>query len=290
MHEILFKKLTPDACAPVRMHAGDAGWDITAVAVEQLANAQAIICKSGLAFAIPRGMWMDVRARSSVYQRGMFLSNGVGTVDSGYRGEVRAVFYGTGDVTTDFYKTGERFAQLVVNPCRYDEVVFTEVDELPPAEDGRDTAGFGSTGTDAKTVVVKEDRLDDWRIPMVFKEFSPNVFSSMLGHWCGSLFDAIWYMGKIPGRLEKDIDEVLRLLGRGSTLDLLLEGSSAERRGLMLGRFLDRLDEREMGWLAKRKLGMLKAIAYGCPEHVRSRLKNLQRDVKNMQQAGNCKL
>ena len=142
---IFFKRLTPTAKAPMKAHDGDAGWDICADRVEALAGTQGIICHSGLALAIPDGMWPDLRARSSVYRMGLFLSNGVGTIDSGYRGEVMACFYGTGPATK-FYGKGDRFAQLVPMPCRTCDVEFVEVDSLEDSADGRGNGGFGSSG------------------------------------------------------------------------------------------------------------------------------------------------
>jgi dUTP pyrophosphatase len=142
---ILFKKLRADAEPPVRAHDGDAGWDVRGVREDNPFPDMAVY-GTGLAFAVPRGCWLDVRARSSVYRTGMVLCNGVGTVDSAYRGEVKAMFYRVQPQGTIPYASGERVAQLVPMPCRADEVEFVEVDELPPSWDGRGEGGFGSTG------------------------------------------------------------------------------------------------------------------------------------------------
>ena len=146
MTTILYKKLHADAQPPKRAHEGDAGWDVTAVD-HMIANGVHIF-GTGLAFAVPKGCWLDARARSSIYKTGLILCNGVGTIDSSYRGEVKAMFY---EFPHPFYRpqqygVGDRIMQLIPMPCKADEVEFVEVFELPESWDGRGTGGFGSTG------------------------------------------------------------------------------------------------------------------------------------------------
>ena len=151
METILFKRLDPRAIPPRRAHDGDAGWDIYAISREMDLETGAIVYRTGLAFAVPRGMWLDARARSSIYRTGLCLCNGVGTIDSGYRGEVMACFYNAASAHPAYFKpyhVGDRILQLVPMPVRCDEVEFREVDKLPPPLDGRGAAGFGSTGRD----------------------------------------------------------------------------------------------------------------------------------------------
>lgn len=145
MLRILFKRLRSDAVAPTRAHDGDAGWDVVGFR-ETNALPDTLVYGTGLAFAVPRGFWLDARARSSVYRTGLMLCNGVGTVDSSYRGEVKALFFLAQPQGTVPYASGDRVMQLVPMPCRADEVEFVEVDELPPSWDGRGEGGFGSTG------------------------------------------------------------------------------------------------------------------------------------------------
>ena len=147
MVTILFKKLNKEAVAPVRAHDGDAGWDVTATSI-QLSHAGGNILVSygiGLAFAIPKGMWMMAVPRSSVYKTGLWLSNGIGVIDSGYRGEVMAKYY-SGDGVLMPYMAGDRIMQLIPMGALTDEVTFQEVDELPVSWDGRGNGGFGSSG------------------------------------------------------------------------------------------------------------------------------------------------
>lgn len=151
METILFKRLDPRAIPPRRAHDGDAGLDIFAISREMDLETGAIVYHTGLAFAVPRGMWLDARARSSIYKTGLSLCNGVGTIDAGYRGEVLGIFYNAVPTCPAYfrpYHVGDRVLQLVPMPCRCDEVEFREVETLPPSQDGRGASGFGSTGRD----------------------------------------------------------------------------------------------------------------------------------------------
>lgn len=154
---ILVKKLVPGAKLPQRAHSGDAGADIFVSSVSRTGmhsldggQLTAVCYGSGLAFAVPEGYWLDLRARSSVYKTGQWLCNGVGTIDCGYRGEVKGMFYRLGGACSDGangneYAVGDKFAQLIVMPGVSPlDVEFAETDELP--ETDRGAGGFGSTG------------------------------------------------------------------------------------------------------------------------------------------------
>ena len=143
--KILVKRLNHDAKLPFRAHDADAGADVFATSKKYIDIDHDVICYgTGLALAIPDGYWVDLRARSSVYKTGQFLANGVGTIDSGYRGEVMAVFYNT-NTDANSYSIGDRIAQFVVMPnVSPMDVEFVEVDELPSSERG--DGGFGSSG------------------------------------------------------------------------------------------------------------------------------------------------
>lgn len=142
---ILVKRLVPEARMPERANPNDAGADVYAVSMEKknlFRDKAVIFYGTGLAFAIPDGCWMDLRPRSSVFKTGLMLCNSVGTIDAGYRGEVKALFYSTpGDYP---YGVGDKVAQLVISNARPEDVEFVEVDELPSEGDRR--GGFGSTG------------------------------------------------------------------------------------------------------------------------------------------------
>ena len=136
------KKLSPAAEMPKQSHKWDAGWDLTAVRVERIGKNRVKVY-SGIAVEIPEGYQGELRARSSIHKKDgeVILSNCVGTIDAGYRGEVMAVFYCSDRCKLPF-AVGERFAQLVIMPVP--DVVFLEVDTL--SESDRGTGGYGSTG------------------------------------------------------------------------------------------------------------------------------------------------
>jgi dUTP pyrophosphatase len=136
--KIKIKRLHPNAVLPKYAKAGDAGMDLTAVSLE-LINTDYIKYNFGLSFEIPDGFVGFIFPRSSCYKQLQVLSNCVGVVDSGYRGEVSAVMIGTTDKS---YKVGDRVAQLIVMPIPY--VQFDEVNELSDTERG--AGGYGSTG------------------------------------------------------------------------------------------------------------------------------------------------
>ena len=138
---IKYRKLHPDAKDPKQGHFGDAGFDFSVHSVEPIKGENAVIIHSGICVEIPYGYQGELRARSSVHKTGTILSNGVGTIDAGYRGEVMGVFYLNGN--DEPFAVGDRFAQLVIMPAP--PVKYVEVEELSKSERGAN--GYGSTGT-----------------------------------------------------------------------------------------------------------------------------------------------
>lgn len=129
----------PGALNPKQNHEGDAGFDLFVLSIERVRE-NAVVVHSGVHVEIPYGYQGELRARSSVHKTNAILSNGVGTIDAGYRGEVRAVFYHEGNDLP--FEVGERFAQLVIMPVP--SVEYVEVMELSESERGE--RGYGSTG------------------------------------------------------------------------------------------------------------------------------------------------
>ena len=143
--EVKFKKLSEKAVLPIRAHEGDAGLDLTCTSIEQAINEARqilLVYHTDLAVEIPEGHVGLLFPRSSIYKKSISLTNAVGVIDSGYTGEITAVFLPTTSGVPTFYVEGDRFAQLVIVPIPQVEVV--EVDELTPSERGDE--GFGSTG------------------------------------------------------------------------------------------------------------------------------------------------
>lgn len=134
------KKLVPEAVVPAYAKPGDAGLDLTATSVNFDETTRKLKVGFGLAMEIPLGYVGLLFPRSSVHKSGLIMSNCVGVIDSGYRGEVCSIFYVPEGAKP--YAVGDRCAQLIVMP--YPQVQTVEAEEL--SETARGTGGFGSTG------------------------------------------------------------------------------------------------------------------------------------------------
>lgn len=134
------KKLTPSATIPQYAHKSDAAFDFVATSCVYDPDLKTFTYHTGIACEIEPGYEMQLRARSSVYKTGLFLCNSVGTIDSGYRGEIMFKFYSINGVTP--YIIGDRIGQGLIN--KLPEVTIVEVEEL--SESDRGEGGFGSTG------------------------------------------------------------------------------------------------------------------------------------------------
>ena len=141
--KVKIKKLHPDAVIPSYAKAGDAGMDLTAVGIEKesIPPKGIVTFRTGLAIEIPEGHVGLLFPRSSVYKTGMTLSNCVGVIDSGYRGEIMMKYFRNG--FHEEYNVGDRIGQLIIMP--YPEVQFEEVTELSLTDRG--VGGYGSTGS-----------------------------------------------------------------------------------------------------------------------------------------------
>ena len=145
--EVKVKKLHPDAVVPKYAKDGDAGMDL--VATNIISNTTFdVTYGTGVAMEIPKGYVGLVFPRSSIRKTDLSLTNCVGVIDSGYRGEIQATFkkiFGKNDVRLDEldYNVGDRIAQIMIIP--YPSVTFIEVDELSQTDRGE--GGFGSTGS-----------------------------------------------------------------------------------------------------------------------------------------------
>jgi dUTP pyrophosphatase len=141
--EILIKRLDPGLPLPARAHPGDAGTDLFAAQDVELAPGRRAIVPTGVAIALPDGYAAFVHPRSGLAARhGVTLVNAPGTVDAGYRGEIRVTLLNTDTERPVRLQRGDRIAQLVVQRVAYP--VFHEVETLPGSARGED--GFGSTG------------------------------------------------------------------------------------------------------------------------------------------------
>ena len=138
--KVNFKKLNPEAQKPKFGKPGDAGADLVATSFDLTRDGQ-VVYGTGLAVEIPEGMVGLVFPRSSIRNYDLVLSNGVGVIDSGYRGEIMATF-NLKNPWADIYKVGDRIAQLVIVPVPL--ISYVETQEL--SETARGEGGHGSTG------------------------------------------------------------------------------------------------------------------------------------------------
>lgn len=162
--KIKIKRLTENSVIPKYAKSGDAGLDLvaTSLVMDEKGNA---VYGTGLAFEIPDGYVGLLFPRSSICNKNQSLTNAVGVIDSGYRGEVSMKFkpsevyldnLSTNDVIwhpkkdnqheivgETMYKVGDKIGQLIIIP--YPKVEFEEVKEL--SETDRGTGGYGSTGS-----------------------------------------------------------------------------------------------------------------------------------------------
>ena len=168
--QVKIKKLREDAVIPTYAHDTDAAMDLTAVTKEYDKYGN-LVFGFGLALEIPEGYVGLIFPRSSIHKEDLLLTNSVGVIDAGYRGEITAKFaarssdivpknffrriwyYLKGMVEDDVanirnnfwyssYKVGDRVAQMIIMP--YPKVKFQEVEELSETERGE--GGYGSTG------------------------------------------------------------------------------------------------------------------------------------------------
>ena len=141
--ELPVRRLRPDLPLPAYAHPGDAGADLCAAEDVVLPPGGRATVGTGLAVAVPAGHAAFVHPRSGLAARhGITVVNAPGTVDAGYRGEVRVVLLNTDRHEPFTVHRGDRIAQLVVQPVT--TVRFVDVEELPPTPRGE--GGFGSTG------------------------------------------------------------------------------------------------------------------------------------------------
>lgn len=141
--KLKIKKLHPEAVIPSYAKASDAGLDLTAISYEFKNNRH--VYGTGLAFEIPEGHVGLIFPRSSIMKKDLRLTNAVGVIDAGFRGEVKAFFENVGMSDLPFnnvYNVGERFGQLVVLEYPYMDIEV--VNELSDSDRG--SGGFGSTG------------------------------------------------------------------------------------------------------------------------------------------------
>ena len=140
--QVKFKKLVPEAVIPTYAVEGDAGKDLTATSRKWNDEMQCWIYGTGLAVEIPKGYVGLLFPRSSVRKYGLILTNHVGVIDSGYRGEIMLTFRPAMAGGAHVYDVGDRIGQLMIIP--YPTYESVEAEEL--SDTTRGEGGHGSTG------------------------------------------------------------------------------------------------------------------------------------------------
>ncbi len=143
MVQISIRRVDPGLPLPTYAHPGDAGADLCSAVDLILEPGERAVVATGVALSLPEGYVALVHPRSGLAARhGISIVNAPGTIDAGYRGEVKVCLVNT-DLREPFaVRRGDRIAQLVIQ--RFETASFVEVDALP--ESARGVGGYGSTG------------------------------------------------------------------------------------------------------------------------------------------------
>ena len=143
MVEVLIRRTDPVVPLPAYAHPGDAGADLVTTVDVVLAPGERAVVPTGVQIALPDGYAAFVHPRSGLAARaGLSIVNAPGTIDAGYRGEIKIVLVNLDPVEPICLSRGDRVAQVVVQEVA--RARFVEVDALPDSERG--DGGHGSTG------------------------------------------------------------------------------------------------------------------------------------------------
>ncbi|MBA2809567.1 dUTP diphosphatase [Streptomyces sp. KM273126] len=140
---VLIRRVDAEVPLPEYAHPGDAGADLRTTEARELAPGERAVLPTGVSIALPEGYAAFVHPRSGLAARcGVALVNAPGTVDAGYRGEIKVIVVNLDPHEPVRFERFDRIAQLVVQ--QIEKVRFQEVAELP--DSARADGGFGSTG------------------------------------------------------------------------------------------------------------------------------------------------
>jgi dUTP pyrophosphatase len=144
---IAIVRLDPDLPLPTYAHPGDAGADLHTTVDITLGPGERAMVPTGLSIALPDGYVALVHPRSGLAARhGISIVNSPGTVDAGYRGEIKVLLINHDPTESATLARGDRIAQLVIQ--KFERARFVEVGVLPDSVRG--AGGYGSTGTGAR--------------------------------------------------------------------------------------------------------------------------------------------
>jgi dUTP pyrophosphatase len=143
MVEVLIRRIDATVAVPAYAHPGDAGADLVTTVDVRLEPGQRAMVPTGVSIALPHGYVALVHPRSGLAAASaLSIVNAPGTVDAGYRGEIKVLLVNLDPAEAVTLRRGDRIAQLVIQ--RVEQARFVEVDTLPGS--GRGDGGYGSTG------------------------------------------------------------------------------------------------------------------------------------------------
>ena len=179
MVEISIKRVDPELPLPSYAHPGDAGADLHAAVDLTLGPGERALVPTGIALALPEGYVALVHPRSGLASRhGISIVNAPGTIDAGYRGEVKVCLVNMDPRQPFTLRRGDRIAQMVIQ--RFETALFVAADDLP--ESARGEGGYGSTGGFTQLVQGAADEPPDqaasqMAVPLTTQEASPTTSS-----------------------------------------------------------------------------------------------------------------
>ncbi len=137
---VVFEKVHTDARIPERQHSNDVGYDLYSSETELIEVGEVKTIATGLKMRLPENIEAQIRPRSGLALSGISVLNSPGTIDPGYRGEVKIIMANL--LGEDFeVEVGDRIAQMVFNRVEHPDIVEGSLDETERGE-----GGFGSTG------------------------------------------------------------------------------------------------------------------------------------------------
>lgn len=140
--KLLIKKLSEEATLPQYAHPEDAGMDLYSIEAQTIQPGETALVRTGIAIALPPNTEAQVRPRSGLAAKNSItVLNTPGTVDEGYRGEIKVIMINHGKKPF-VIEPKMRIAQMVICPVLHPDVIL--VDELDAT--ARGVGGFGSTG------------------------------------------------------------------------------------------------------------------------------------------------
>ena len=142
--DVYWAKIDDNARIPTKGSDFAAGWDLYAIEETTVSKGESTLIRTGMKCAIPEGWEGQIRCRSSLGKKGMIMPNGLGTIDSDYRGELMVLAHWIGEADSFVVEKGERIGQILLK--RVPEIRFVEVEREALDDTERGAGGFGSTG------------------------------------------------------------------------------------------------------------------------------------------------